>query len=101
MKHSVNGKSFDEIFGQRGTKVQINEQKIGSILLIETPYGYNWVVLFGGLTDKYGFDMFTPIGLASDDSFYCEDEEQGLNNEDIVCIYEASQDQIDLLNSYK
>ena len=101
MKHSVNGKSFDDIFEQRGTKVQINEQKIGSILLIETPCGYNWLVLFGGLTDKYGLDVLTPICLASNDAFYDEDEEQGLNWCDIDSFYEASQDQIDLLNSYK
>ena len=104
MKNSVNGKSFDEIFEQRGKKVQISELKKGDSHLHLNKNGDIWLSVFDGMRDTDSTNVGTSSCLCFDgfDSCVnCEGREMGFYDGDIASFYEATPDQIDLLNSYK
>jgi len=53
MKKSVNGKSFDEIFSERGKEVRVEQMVKGNVYLFdqEGEYDWNWIGVFGRLND--------------------------------------------------
>jgi hypothetical protein len=108
MKKSVNGKSFDEIFAERGREVKIEEMVKGKVYLFdkEGKYPWDWIAKFGGLRNikKYpDAEVGTYNLLCSDgSSFFVNDkiDEGGFRREDTNAYFEATPDQIDLLNLY-
>jgi len=97
MKKSVNGKSFDEIFGQRGEEVAPSELKTSNIYLFdqEGVYTWNWLaVLSNHNTREYPFGF----SISSKNEIIIG---MGIDEDEVKTIYEATPDQIDLLNSYK
>ena len=104
MKNSVNGKSFDEIFEQRGKKVQISELKKGDSHLHLNKNRDIWLSVFDGMRDTDSTNVGTSSCLCFDgfDSCVnCEGRDMGFYDGDTASFYEATPDQIDLLNSYK
>lgn len=95
MKKSVNGKSFEEIFEQRGEKSEQNKCKKAHFYL--TIYGDSiWLCLFCKV--KNGC-LSSKSNLSISGNWY-PDEEFDYSFNDMV-IYEATPDQIALLNAYK
>ncbi len=102
MKHSVNGKSFDEIFEQRGKRVRIRQMLKGRVYLLDQEHNYtwNWLIYFECIED--GGVIASTVELASDGDTQIlphTDRIGGCNS--VNAVFEATPDQIDLLNSYK
>jgi len=100
MKKSVNGKSFDEIFGQRGKKVEFADMVKGVIYFCPKRDGF-WGSIFEVAPKNYrtfsnGVIQCVNILVENEVlSDYCLHETSGAEH------YEATKDQIDLLNAYK
>jgi hypothetical protein len=109
MKKSVNGKSFDEIFEQRGKEVNISDMIDNECyLIVQQGFDYNWIVIFDNIICKHSVasctDVPTSACLASDDAYFDTNEKGsgfGLEYYSIRGVYEATPDQRELLNAYK
>ena len=103
----INGKTFDEVFAERGKETTIDEMVVGNIYLLErNSCKWNWLSNFAGLNDLNNHPM-SEIGtihnLASDgyDSFVnSTDRRSGFTREQITAVYEATPSQVELLNMY-
>jgi len=101
MKKSINNLSFDEIFAERGKKVKVEEMKKGCYYLIRLRHEeYKWLVKSGGIRIKSPYPVNTPYCLSSDDATFLKAALQGLCFSDVKCVFEATENQIILLNSY-
>ena len=102
MKHSVNGKSFDEIFGQRGTKVRMDKMLKGGIYLLDQEHNYtwNWLIYFDCIDDGEVFASTVELASDGDNHILPHTDRIGRCNS-VKAVFEATPDQIDLLNSYK
>jgi hypothetical protein len=101
MKKSVNGKSFDEIFAQRGRMVSIGELKDGKVYLFDQKGRFDWDWIGRVSKEKSIFFViwFGKQYIASDGDVRTLDG--GIDYRDVAAIHEATPDQIDLLNAYK
>ena len=96
MKHSINGKTFDEIFGQRGEEVKTNGLKEGEV--------YIWINdVYSRMLIKYtrsGTNYISAeFAIATDGSI--SDYFDWFNDKMIRSrFFTATSDQISLLNSY-
>jgi len=106
MKKSVNGKSFDEVFEQRGEEVKLDEMKKGEVYLLDFTYLFQCIKLarFDGMQpEKERVDVLVLSRLYNDGD-YAENEPGdgcGSLSTEIDKIFSATPDQIALLNSYK
>ena len=103
----INGKTFDEIFAERGEETTIDEMVVGNIYLLEQDdFDWNWLTIFAGLNDVEehpGSEIGTMHDLASDgDPLFINDTAgtKGLKRDDIAAIYQATPNQTELLNMY-
>lgn len=96
-KQSVNGKSFDEIFAQRGEEVEVDEMKKGNIYITDETLT-DLSCIFKLAEEGFGFadKPFWAYYAVDQDGYY--DTETKIYGE---AFYEATPDQIDLLNAYK
>lgn len=100
MKKSVNGKSFDEIFAQRGKRVSIGELKEGNVYLFDQDgiFDWNWIGRIS--TEKSALlDIWFDNQSISSNGDECWSG--GIRSCDVTAIHEATPDQIDLLNAYE
>jgi hypothetical protein len=97
MKKSVNGKSFDEIFGQRGKEVE--SPSIGGIYFsfIKESQSLSAIVKVYKL-QKEELDFYASYILWADGNFWTK-QKHIYGGEPV--LFEATPDQIDLLNAYK
>jgi len=96
MKKSVNGKSFDEIFAERGAQVQVEEMKIGEYYFTECPtFLIDWISIFDKIDEG---KVWRIISIANSGNLYGNGS-IGIN--EIGVIFTATPDQIALLNLYK
>jgi hypothetical protein len=96
-KQSVNGKSFDEIFAQRGNRVEVDEMEQGMFYINdETLIG--WSCIFKLYKKEFGFaeKLFRAYYAVNRNGYYGTD--RLIRGES---FYEATPDQIALLNAYK
>jgi len=103
MKHNIDGKTFDEIFGQRGEGVKLEEMKAGGIYLCDQTESYGWIKLikFDGKTDKYKtIDMLVSKYIYSDGVTWKHNKGFGMRSSRVRGFFTATPDQIKLLNSY-
>lgn len=102
MKNSVNGKTFDEIFDQRGERVEIDKIKSGGSYIAELVdyFTFNWLF---ELAVVQSWKLAVDIAVSSDDAtvFKSDSQTDYIDKKEVDCIYEATPDQIALLNSYK
>jgi hypothetical protein len=101
MKKEVNGKSFDEIFAQRGKRVSFGELKEGKVYLFDQKgrFDWDWIGRVAKRGPLYGIDILLEgLRIASDGDEGCG---AGLDSIYVRAIHEATPDQIDLLNAYK
>ena len=103
----INGKTFDEVFAERGKETTIDKMVVGNIYLLEQDdFDWNWLTIFAGLNDVKehpSSEIRTMHDLASDgDSLFINDTAgtKGLKRDDIAAVYEATPSQIELLNMY-
>jgi len=106
MKKSVNNKTFDEIFGQRGKKIDVDQMKMGGVYLLVTPDRvYNWMIEFYCFIPKrFLVEVVDTAALSSDDATFFNqkpEDEKGLLLSELGYIHEATPDQIALLKAYK
>jgi len=105
MKKSVNGKSFDEIFAERGKKVEFAEMVSGECYIaipISAPV-CRVIFIFTRTKVKTCIDIVMSDAIDDDGSLFCDKNYRcdiGVSFSDNN-IYIATKDQIDLLNSYK
>lgn len=99
MKKSVNGKTFDEIFEQRGKEATLEEMVKGRTYLFEQLKQWGWFFLGEYSTDfsmrgwiGINIGIWSTGGITDCDSISCGEVDK---------IFEATPDQIDLLNAYK
>ena len=100
MKKSVNGKSFDEIFGQRGRGIRTKEIKAGAVVLNVYEFTFTdfiWISIERRIKIRNGL-IYTGECLYEDGQ-YMKTNFYTLNSE--FKFYEATPDQIALLNAYK
>lgn len=97
MEKSVNGKSFDEIFAQRGKEVKVEEMERGKVYITDETFTY-WPCIFKLAEEWFGFadKPFWAYYAVTQNGYY--DTETQIYGE---AFYEATPDQIDLLNAYK
>ena len=104
---TINGKTFDEIFAQRGKKVKVEEMKERNVyLFVNNERSYDWLAIFAGLNDIFECPD-SEIGmihlLASDGySYFIDNTDKTfvLSRKDNTSIHQATPDQIELLNLY-
>ena len=103
----INGKTFDEVFAERGKQTTIDEMVVGNIYLLEQDdFDWNWLTIFAGLNDVEehpGSEIGTMHDLASDgDNLFINDTDgtRGFTREQITTVFEATPSQIELLNMY-
>lgn len=100
-KLSVNGKTFDEIFEQRGKQIQPQTMKNGNIYLLDQngKFEWNWLIIFNKLKNQSVWSCFE---LCNDVSY---DDKPFLfatsHLSEVTSFHEATPDQIALLNLYK
>lgn len=99
MKHSVNGKSFDDIFAQRGKRANKRKLKVGNVYFADQSgiWNVNWLFAFTSLKNK---KLIGSSCIASNAKYY-NTVSFGIDESDFKLLREATPDQIDLLNSYK
>ena len=100
MKKSVNGKTFDEIFAQRGIEVDKMTLKDGEVYLFDQKGLFDWD--FIGRISKEKSPIFhiwfDSPQIASDGKVR---NYGGIYYSEVTAFYKATPDQIDLLNAYK
>lgn len=99
MKNSVNGKTFDEIFEQRGRKVSVKKMVIGNVYFYPSVSNNPWAWIFILKSiDIENHDVMDSFSV-DDEGYTCDKNSSGFA--DSVIYYKATPDQIALLNSYK
>lgn len=100
MKKSVNGKTFDEIFAQRGKRISIGELKEGKVYLFDQKrrFDWDWIGRVANTVPLYDLFILLKEHIPSDGS---DCRGAGIYSRDVTAIHEATPDQIDLLNAYK
>ena len=92
----INGKTFDEVFAERGKETSVENMQKGEIYLLGKTYEDDWDVLHkhDRTSDSKLFgskQLFDNISMHSGGFIYCDE----------VCgIYHATPNQIELLNMY-
>jgi hypothetical protein len=103
MKKSINNLSFDQIFAERGKEVKVNELEKGRVYLFDQTgqYFYNWIAKFSGINENPDAAIGFSESLASD-GWWDENvaDGDGIRVTDASFIFEATQNQVELLNSY-
>lgn len=105
----INGKTFDEIFGQRGERISIDSAIVGDLYLL--PYTprtepWNWLSIFAGFNDDLkhpNSTMGTIHDLCSDgDTFLIDDTDisRGFAKEHFPFVFKATPDQVALHELY-
>ena len=104
----INGKTFDEIFGQRGKKTTVEKLVKGNLYLLDQTgrWSWNWLSVYDGERDPEK-DEFVDIGFTRplssngfDEKVSVVDNLAGFFLEEISAIYEATPDQIALHELY-
>lgn len=99
MKKSVNGKSFDEIFEERGDNIKFNEMVQGDIYL-----NHRWYKDGTNIFRFHEFDRLKHI-ISDSSLFESGGAYHGISGHSVVDdrdkYFVATHNQIDLLNSYK
>lgn len=92
----INGKTFDEVFAERGEKITIDKMVIGDVYLLGKTYSDDWDILhkhdYIEDAKMYGSWLLFDNGSTYYDGF--------VNCDDVNGIYCATPNQIELLNSY-
>lgn len=96
-KLSVNGKSLDEIFAQRGKEVKVDEMEQGNIYITDETF-IEWSCIFKLYKKEFRFaeTLFRAYYAVTQNGYYTTDRLIGGET-----IYEATPDQIALLELYK
>jgi len=103
---NVNNKSFDEKFKQRGILTSFSKIESGKIyLFVSSNCAWNWICEFYSVIPKTNqVEVVITSCLCSDGcsfSIFSPEDNSGLLRSEILAIYEATPDQINLLNSYR
>lgn len=100
-KKSVNGKSFDEVFAERGKRVNFPDLKAGKCYLFIKLNGRGWNILHRHketLLNGQREQMWCDCEVFDDGAVF----HRGFIEPDAVGpAYAATKDQISLLNSYR
>jgi len=99
MKKSVNGKSFDEIFEERGKEVKNMVKGIAYLILCDD--SDLWLFTFNGILNRKYSYIGCLTSLCHDGTCYTYTEDMGFEPSDFIKAFTATQNQIALLNAYK
>jgi len=92
----INGKTFDEVFAERGEKITIDKMVIGDVYLLGKTYSDDWDIIHKH--DHIGDSKMYTSGLLFDNG---STHYRGfINCDDVNGIYCATPNQIELLNLY-
>lgn len=95
-KLSVNGKTFEEIFEERGIEVNVFDMVENETYLIScNDYAIDWISVFDKLK---GGQLFRKRSLANSGRPYGHGD---INIDEASFVYTATKNQIALLNLYK
>lgn len=95
-RYNSDSEQFKAIFAQRGKAVGVKEMAKGSFYISDATVT-DWSCIFEFLGNEYFDETTITVGqLLVENGAYC-----GCADIDAVTVYEATEDQIELLNAYK
>jgi len=104
MKKQVNGLTFDEVFEERGKEIKVSEMVKDRVYLCDQLDVFGWLKLIkfkGVAPSRYNIDILTSTILYSDGDDGDDNPGLGMKIRNAKAFYEATPNQIALLNAHK